>query len=71
MPKQHQRVSPPTIPKDPIDDHKKYTLRKRKKPKEKNKDYIIHFVACCHCKETNIYLLPLKASSIQKVEINL
>ena len=40
-------------------------IEKKKKEIEKNAHYIIPFVAYCHCKETNTYLLPLQASSIQ------
>ena len=48
-----QKVGVPrTIPKDPIDDYKTYTVRK-------NIHVIIPFFAYSHSKETNTYLLSL------------
>ena len=55
MPKQHQRVSPTTIPKDPIDDHKKYTLRKRKKNKRKEQR-LYHSLRCLLSLQRNQHL---------------
>ena len=46
---QHQKGMPPTILKDPINDHMTYSVTKK----------IIPFFAYSHCKETRIYLLPL------------